>query len=158
MEIKTNGSKMSVKPLKKRAIGIYHIFSHPLQNRGSRVRILLPLPQGSETRCFRLFFLAFFCFFGAFCSGMTGNREQIAILSSDYCCCRKMSFPNGCNCFFCFECFRLVQHQKSIRSILQDRPRHQYDHDAGDAFSMFTAYQFLTGEMNGEQGRVRVRD
>ena len=28
----------------------------------------------------------------------------------------------------------------------------------GVPFSMFTAYQFLTGEMNGEQGRVRVRD
>ena len=110
------------------------IFPYPLQNRGSRVRILLPLPQGSETRCFRLFFLAFFCFFGAFCSGMTGNREQIAILSSDYCCCRKMSFPNGCNCFFCFECFRLVQHQKSIRRILWERPRHQFDFDAGGAF------------------------
>ena len=118
---------------KKRAFGRDCIFPHPLQNRGSRVRILLPLPQGSETRCFRLFFLAFFCFFGAFCSGMTGNREQIAILSSDYCCCRKMSFPNGCNCFFCFECFRLVQHQKSIRSTLCGHPQHQFECDAGGA-------------------------
>ena len=64
-----------------------------------------------------------------------------------------MSFPNVCNCFFCSEWFRLLQHQKNIRSILQEYPRHQFDHDAGGAFSMFTAYQFLIGGMFGKQGR-----
>ena len=53
--------------------------------------------------------------------------------------------------FFCFEYFRLVQHQKSIR----EHPEHQFNHDAWGAFSMFTAYQFLIGETGGGDQRLK---
>ena len=44
---------------KKRIFGIQKQILHLLQNRGSRVRILLPLPQGAWNVCFQALFSCF---------------------------------------------------------------------------------------------------